>query len=65
MKDFFDLFDLIFLIIAITFSISFIIFCFFSFRQVSEENCVSFYNQNHYILDTCDKYSSKLETLDK
>ena len=65
MKDFFDLSDLLTLIISITFFVVIIIFSFFSARQLSEEKCVSFYNENHYILDTCDKYSSKLETLDK
>ena len=28
-----------------------------------EKNCVNFYKQNHYISETCEKYSSKLKEL--
>lgn len=29
----------------------------------TEESCVSFYKENHYITESCKKYSSKLKEL--
>lgn len=30
----------------------------------TEEDCVSYYKENHYITEKCKKYSNKLEALD-
>lgn len=61
----FDYFDVFVLISGLTLSIFFIICSYFSFRQLDEKECVSFYKENNYILDTCEKYSSKFEDLKK
>ena len=32
--------------------------------KANEERCVIFYKENHYITESCKKYSNKLEALD-
>lgn len=61
----FDFEEFLILIFVFSLSIILIISCYFFFRQLDEKECVSFYKENNYILDTCDKYSSKFEDLKK
>lgn len=57
-------------ILIILLGIGLMIMCIFAGTALSrnfdktEESCVSFYKENHYITESCKKYSKKLEVLD-
>lgn len=64
MKTKFDMFDYAFVIMILTACICAIIIVFMECRNEDEENCVNFYKENHYILESCKVYKDKLENID-
>lgn len=61
----FDSTDIFIVLVGVGFMIMFILFGFSIYRKTDEveENCVSYYKENHYITEKCKKYSKKLEVL--
>lgn len=57
--------DIFIILVGIGFMIMCILFGFSIYRKTDEveENCVSYYKENHYITEKCKKYSKKLEAL--
>lgn len=42
-----------------------IIFCIPAYiRNIDEKDCVEFYKENGYVLDSCEKWKNKLENID-
>ena len=58
--------DIFIVLVGVGFMIMCILFGFSLYRKMdeAEENCVSYYKENHYITEKCKKYSKKLEVLD-
>ena len=55
--------DLFFIFVSIGVTVSLII-CAISFSfDKFEQDCVKFYKENHYITNSCEKYSNKLKEI--
>ena len=59
-----DVCELMIIFLGLGVMISLIIFVSNFSYDVSERECVEFYKENHYITESCKKYSNKLEALD-
>ena len=60
----FDGFDLFLLFLGFGLMISLIILVFNFSNDKTEESCVKFYKENHYITNKCEEYRDKLENID-
>lgn len=61
----FDSTDIFIVLVGVGLMIMCILFGFSLYRKLdeTEEHCVSYYKENHYITESCKKYSNKLEAL--
>jgi hypothetical protein len=60
-----DIYDIFLICVGISLVISLPIFFYNISKNIEEKECVKFYKENNYILNSCKKYQKKLKISNK
>lgn len=66
--DFSDILVLILVLslfcVPFCFGIKILVDCYYANKSSQEKICVEYYKENHYVLNECEKYSDKLNSME-